>query len=46
MKEGAESGRRDEGGECGQSESASILPLPVKASAALGRTAAGGKTQG
>lgn len=41
MKGGTESGRRDEGGECGQNESASSLPLPVKASAALG-----GKTQG
>lgn len=42
MKRGTESGRGGEGGECGQNESASILPLPVKASSALGGTAAGG----
>lgn len=41
MKRGTESGRGGEGGECGQNESASILPLPVKASSALGGTASG-----
>lgn len=44
MKGGTESGRGDEGGECGQNESASILPLPVNASAALGGNVDGGKT--
>lgn len=33
MKRGKGRGRGDEGGECGQNESASILPLPMKASA-------------
>lgn len=45
MKGGTESGRGDEGGECGQNESASILPLPVKASAALGGNVDGGKNR-